>query len=256
MKTRRISRKPARRIIDERTTGRDDHCTPKAFIDRIVTYRKIGLDPAGSNGQSPARKAAKRSYLTSRGEDGLTLRWRGFGLVFCNPPYGTQARLWVKKAVREFFFSPSTHADELIMLVAARVDTRWMKYLWRHANAVLLCDKRFQFIGEKDPAKFPQAIVYFGKHARQFSIAFRSMGLVIERTDSVWALDQGIARLHFTPASAELKIGSEGTDNDRRNKSTNARRQRTGRRVPRTVGKRRTRVPAVRARSSRRKNHP
>lgn len=100
--------------------------------------------------------------------------------MFVNPPYGTKVRLWARKAVREFGFPTKVRrADELILLVAARVDTRWYKLLWQYSTASLKCNRRFQFIGETDPAKFPQAILYFGNRPRRFQRHFGDLGLVI-----------------------------------------------------------------------------
>ena len=186
-------------IIDERTSGRDDHRTPAWFIERVVKYRTLGLDPAGSPLKNTPASVAKRVYLLKRGEDGLRLPWRGCGLVFCNPPYGRQVGEWADKAVFEFGFGGiGRESDELIMLVAARVDTRWFKKLWRHASAVLLCNRRFQFIGEEDSAKFPQAVLYFGNRAERFAERFGDLGLVITQNPHTHVSSRR-AWLHFPP---------------------------------------------------------
>lgn len=168
--------------IDERTSGRDDHCTPSWLIVLIHRFgrRGIGLDPAGAR-KAPVNRYAMRTYHLSRGEDALKLTWRRFGLVFVNPPYGTLVRLWARKAVDDFGYGrwKSLRGDELILLVAARVDTRWFKLIWRHSAAVVLLDRRLMFVGETDPAKFPSALVYYGTRPEQFAKHFGHLGLVL-----------------------------------------------------------------------------
>lgn len=195
-----ISRALARlkkRPIDERTKGNDDAVTPEWLINRIATYgaferrgvspkRGIGLDPAGQKG-TPAYQRSQRSYLLANHDDGLRDPWRGYGLVFCNPPYGRAVVKWAKKAIAAFSPTHGTEpvtmlGDELIMLVAARVNSRWFRALWRHGAAVLYFDKRLRFGGEKDDAKFPSAIVYFGQRADAFAAAFGDLGTVLYST--------------------------------------------------------------------------
>lgn len=183
-----------KRPIDERTKGNDDAITPAWLIERIAKYgaferrgvapiKGIGLDPAGQKG-TPAYTRAQRSYLLANRDDGLRDRWRGFGLVFCNPPYGRAVVKWAKKAIATFSPTHSTEpvsklGDELIMLVAARVNSRWFRALWRHGAAVLFFDKRLRFGGERDDAKFPSAIVYFGHRAIEFAAHFGDLGTIL-----------------------------------------------------------------------------
>lgn len=204
--------KKPRQTIDERTSGRNNQFTPDWLVKQIATVSDIGigLDPCGSK-RAPAAKYARQVMTGPRGSgDGLALVWRGHGLVFCNPEYGTRVRLWAKKAIAEFGFAEAWprgirawRGDELIMLVAARVDTRWFKLLWRHASAVLLFDRRLTFVGEKDPAKFPSALLYFGLRQGRFANCFREFGLVIANIqpelDHPALLESRNVRLHFPP---------------------------------------------------------
>jgi hypothetical protein len=173
----------AKRKIDERTSGRDDAGTPAWLIDRIVKYRPIGLDPAGGSKALPSSKAAKIVYRLPH-NDGLIEPWRGRGLVFCNPPYGRLVKLWIKKAIAAF--SPAAIADvltddrddELLLLIAARVDTAWFRLIERHCDAYLRFRSRINFIGELHGAKFPSALIYFGHHAEAFHSEFADLGTV------------------------------------------------------------------------------
>lgn len=176
--------KVKRRHIDRRVTGRDDHCTPKWFCERMAKFRKIALDVAGTTRPgAPINRFAKRRYLLSRGEDALRAmtRWRvRNGLTFCNPEYGSKVRLWAMKAVEEFGCHPPDGA-ELIMLVAARVDTRWFRHLWSHADVVIICQKRFEFVGQENGAQFPQAILYFGERWASFQKHFGDLGVFMQK---------------------------------------------------------------------------
>lgn len=252
------------RVIDERTSGRDDHPTPAWLVKRIAAFsssHRIDLDPAGARRKdAPTNRWSRRVYRLDRGDDGLRLSWRRFGLVFVNPPYGTAVRIWAQKCVAEFFQAPGRSTDECFMLVAARVDARWYKFLWRHANAVLKFDKRIQFVGEAHGAKFPNALFYFGRRARRFAQRFGDLGLVIANVMTAVSREdtyRSVARLYFAPSTwgntcerlrwqPSSSASSRRLHARKRSRSTNSRRRRaakargTSRMSP--VGRRRSRA--------------
>jgi hypothetical protein len=175
-----------KRPIDERTKGDDTKGTPGWLIDRIAIFarhKRIGLDPAGGATSLPASQRSAHVYRLPK-QDGLRDPWRGFGTVFCNPPYGRIIGKWIAWAIEQFSriegygVDPHQH-DELLMLVAARVNSRWFRKLFRAAPAVLYFDRRLCFIGEVDDAKFPSALVYFGERAATFAEHFGDLGTVI-----------------------------------------------------------------------------
>jgi hypothetical protein len=65
-------------------------------LDRVRRIDPIGLDPF-SNAQSIV--GAKREFRLDRGEDALRLDWRGYGLVYANPPFGDEIAACMRRVV-------------------------------------------------------------------------------------------------------------------------------------------------------------
>lgn len=69
------------------------------------------------------------------GEDGLTVDWEG--LVWCNPPFGPEAGVWLARL--------ADHGHG-VALVPARSETRWfVSTIWERADAVLFLHGRPHF---------------------------------------------------------------------------------------------------------------
>jgi len=171
----------------------DDWNTPEPVLTCVRRVDEIGLDPF-SNEQSIVR--ARTEYRLSRGQDALRLPWDGFGLVFCNPPYGDaifdcMARIayWGARGV------------EILTLVPHRTDTEWYqehvdgvaaKCEWygrlQHMRGVAdtrqltllgalepaLPAKRYDGPGESAP--FPSVVLYHGHRIERFIEAFEDAG--------------------------------------------------------------------------------
>ena len=106
------------------TTSSKTHTwrTPEWFLDLVRQLDAIGLDPSADT--HPKRQFARVNYDGKKLGDGLKRKWRGHGLVYCNPPYGRKLVDWVKKTCRAFA-SARASTDELVMLIPARPDTRY-----------------------------------------------------------------------------------------------------------------------------------
>jgi site-specific DNA-methyltransferase (adenine-specific) len=77
-------------------------------------------------------------------------------VCWCNPPYN-QAEKWLKKAYEE-----ALKGCTVVCLVAARPDTKaWQNVIFPHAQAICFIRGRIKFVGAKDPAMFPSALVVF-----------------------------------------------------------------------------------------------
>lgn len=90
--------------------------------------------------------------------DGLVQDWHKLDLpvCWCNPPYN-QAEKWLHKAHEE-----SLKGCTVVCLVAARPDTKaWQDVIFPHAQAICFIRGRIKFVGAKDPAMFPSALVVF-----------------------------------------------------------------------------------------------
>lgn len=68
-------------------------------------------------------------------DNGLVQPW--FGRVWCNPPYGLEAALWLERL--------ADHGNG-IALIFARTETRmFFEHVWRKADAVCFIDGRLHF---------------------------------------------------------------------------------------------------------------
>jgi hypothetical protein len=175
--------------------------TSPDFLDIVRKIDAIGLDPATD---SFNRVGAKSFFTPER--DGLVQSWQGYGLVFCNPPYGRSLGDWSQKFCEEGYQEAHGGAA-LITLTPARTDTRWFRRMRHSATAVCLMDGRQTFyrihpqtgvwgpavtlnkkksheagreIYEVSPAPFPSAVFYWGDHRWKFREVFQNHGWVIE----------------------------------------------------------------------------
>jgi phage N-6-adenine-methyltransferase len=95
-----------------------------------------------------------RSYFT-RQENGLRQRWTG--RIWCNPPYGREIGLWVRKAWESV---KRGDAELVVLLVPARTDTAWWHdYCMR--GEIRFLQGRVQFVGATHGAPFPSAVIVF-----------------------------------------------------------------------------------------------
>jgi hypothetical protein len=174
------------------TSEHNDWNTPLCVLEPIREFNggQIGLDPA-SNAQSIVD--ATRDYRLERGENGLHLPWRGFGLVFLNPPYSDEIIPFMRRADEH-----GALGIEVIALVPNRSDTAW--YQDNVANVAAKCEWRGRLIHprgvadssqvslfpvdgpspvpESGTAPFPSALLYWGHRARRFTEVFARFGKV------------------------------------------------------------------------------
>ena len=136
------------------SSGKDDWETPHKLYAALHNEFDFELDPCCS----PENKKCD-IYITT---DGLTEDWLG-KRVFCNPPY-SNLKEWVAKCHAE-----SLRGSLVVMLIPARTDTKvWHRYIWdnlthkpRTGVEVRLLPGRLRFVGAKDDAPFPSAIIVF-----------------------------------------------------------------------------------------------
>lgn len=148
-----------------------DVCTPPEFLDLVRALGPIALDPAGSR-RSVVQ--AKKTIYPPRGwkkqpkliAGGLAADWRelaGDGLIYVNPPYGRHVAAWSGKIAAE-----AQAGAHLLALVAARTDTAWFQGLLETSPVVALLRGRITYLGESDPAPFPNAVFYWpGKTTKE-----------------------------------------------------------------------------------------
>lgn len=90
------------------------------------------LDPC-SAGENKDFVPARHRYTIQ--DNGLIKDW--FGLVFCNPPYGSETKLWLNKM--------SQHKNG-IALVFARTGTRWWQELAPTTSLICFIAGRIKFV--------------------------------------------------------------------------------------------------------------
>lgn len=127
----------------------DDWPTPKDFFDKLNDIYCFTLDPCSTHENAKCEK-----HFTVE-DDGLSKSWAG-ETVFCNPPYGKQIGLWVKKAYEEAKNKNTT----CVMLLPARTDTAWFHDYCVHGEITFIRG-RLKFGGSKTSAPFPSMLVVF-----------------------------------------------------------------------------------------------
>lgn len=151
-------------------SDRTDYLTPPEIIQRVqaVFGGEIDLDPCGNRGLPMDNVPAAKYYTET--EDGLAQPWSG--KVFCNPPYGGAVSSWVDKAITE---SQEGHADPIILLLAARTDTRWFYKLRDFACCFIR--QRLRFVGSVNTAPFPSVLFWISEQSPAvFASTFEDMG--------------------------------------------------------------------------------
>ncbi len=112
----------------------DEWLTPPAVLDALGGWQSFGLDPcAPINRPWPT---ARHHYTVA--DNGLRRPWRGFGRIWLNPPYSTDAlRRWLARMAEH------NHGTALIF---ARTETEtFFDYVWGQAAAVLFLKGRLNF---------------------------------------------------------------------------------------------------------------
>jgi hypothetical protein len=111
-----------------RNSGKNEWLTPPDLIKKLGSF---DLDPC-----SPIKRPwpTAKKHLTIK-DDGLKTPWNG--RVFCNPPYGDNTAVWLKKC--------AAHKNA-IALTFARTETKmFFESVWKDAVAVLFIKGRLKF---------------------------------------------------------------------------------------------------------------
>jgi len=127
--------------------------TPQDFFDELDNEFHFTLDPCATS------KTAKCKKFYAKEEDGLIQDWSG-EVIFCNPPYGSAIKHWVKKCHDESEKSNT----KVVMLIPARTDTIYFHEYIYHKAEIRFVKGRLKFGGEQresGPAPFPSMIVIF-----------------------------------------------------------------------------------------------
>lgn len=137
----------------ERTIQKDEWLTPPSVFKPLQPFDLDVCQPI-----NPPWLIAPRGYNIK--DDGLLQDW--FGLVWCNPPYGRQAKSWLKRMAK--------HGNG-IALIFARTDTLMFQEYCFTATAILFLKGRLSFYdveGKKGgSAGAPSCLVAWGDEAAE-----------------------------------------------------------------------------------------
>jgi phage N-6-adenine-methyltransferase len=123
--------------------------TPQAFFDKLErVFDKFDLDAAAT------KENAKCDNFYTKEDDALAKDWKG--KVFCNPPYGRGIGKWVKKG-----FDEGAKGASVVMLLPARVGTKWFCKYVMNAAEIYFVKGRLKFNDGKNSAPFPSMVVVF-----------------------------------------------------------------------------------------------
>jgi len=129
--------------------------TPQDFFDKLDEEFHFTLDPCATP------KTAKCKKFYTKEDDGLVQSWRG-EIVFCNPPYGSAIKHWVKKCYDESQESNTI----VVMLIPARTDTIYFHEYIYHKAEIRFIKGRLKFGGKQKgsgPAPFPSMLAIFNQ---------------------------------------------------------------------------------------------
>jgi hypothetical protein len=115
-----------------------DWKTPQAVYQILDSEFNFDFDPCPPNPQF----------------DGLAIEWGCSN--FCNPPYGTQIKHWIKKG-----FLEASKGKAVVFLIPSRTDTEWWHEYIMRADEIRFIRGRLKFQGAINSAPFPSCIVIY-----------------------------------------------------------------------------------------------
>lgn len=130
-------------------TGSDEWETPSDLFTELNLVFNFELDTAATVLNT------KCAHFYTQEDDALKCDWKG--RVWCNPPY-SKAKEFIRKGYEESV----KHEGIVVMLVAARTDTRiWHDVIFPHAAEIHFIKGRLKFGSSRNTAPFPSAIIVF-----------------------------------------------------------------------------------------------
>lgn len=156
-------------------SGENEWYSPARFIDAALeTMGSIDCDPASSEIANQTVKAGK---FFTKDNDGLKQEW--CGNVWMNPPYAQPLMGQFAEAVTSKF--ESGEIRQACVLVNNATETEWFSRMASKASAICFPSSRVKFLDQNGKPGAPlqgQAVLYFGKNRKQFSMAHNLIGFV------------------------------------------------------------------------------
>ena len=132
------------------SSNRDDWETPPELFSQLNAIYHFDCDVCAM----PHNAKCDKYYTPA--DDGLSKRWSG--VCWMNPPYGRQIGKWMEKA-----YKSSLDGATVVCLIPSRTDTAWWHNYVMRASKITYIRGRIKFVGAKNGAPFPCAIVVFGE---------------------------------------------------------------------------------------------
>ena len=145
--------------------------TPKDIIDSLGPF---DLDPCACSEPRPWSTADKHYTVE---DDGLSKVWEG--LVWMNPPYGPDTRVWMRRL--------KEHGSG-IALVFARTETRWFQESCDTADLFLFPAKRITFckpdgVSGDGSGGCPSVLIAYGQEAVKRLLKSNIKGMFLRRLE-------------------------------------------------------------------------
>ena len=109
---------------------KDEWLTPPELIKALGCF---DLDPCAPSPESRPWDTA--NWHLSKEDDGLSYGWNG--RVWCNPPYGKEAALWLAKL--------ADHGNGVALIFARTETAMFVEQVWGKATALLFIYGRLHF---------------------------------------------------------------------------------------------------------------
>lgn len=132
------------------SSNTNEWATPIKFFEELNKEFNFTLDPCATLENHKCKK-----FYTIQ-ENGLIQDWKD-EVVFCNPPYGRELPLWVKKCYEEHKKNNIT----VVMLIPARTDTRYFHDYIYNQSEIRFIKGRLKFNDCKQSAPFPSMVVIY-----------------------------------------------------------------------------------------------
>lgn len=118
-------------------SNRQDWQTPPELFAKLDARFDFVVDAAASE-----KNALCKLYWTKE-TDGLKQDWTALhGWIFCNPPYGKDTKLWLKKGAEESQIGGSS-----VLLVNSNTETNyWGEWVWPYAREIWFIKGRVPYI--------------------------------------------------------------------------------------------------------------
>lgn len=156
-------------LFERVTNGKGEWLTPPEIVKALGVFE---LDPC-SPVVRPWDTATR--HLTIH-DDGLLSPWPSGARIWCNPPYGDQCSLWMKKM--------AAHGNGIALTFARTETNMFFESVWPKAHGVLFIKGRLKFYhvtGEQGgSAGAPSVLIAYGEENSDYLSKVTHLGKFIK----------------------------------------------------------------------------